>query len=369
MKWRGFYLERYLLGQMTMPVLTGVGGGTLLLTVGKLFDLADKLVVEQVPPLDVLKLLLLDLPATMVLAMPIAGMFATMLTLGKLSGNSELTAMRAAGISFWRVFIPVLIMGMVMSTVSFGINNGLVPLSRKAVRDIDQQAILAKTAPEEKQDIFFKTEEGLWFFIREVDPRQNKMKDVTILNVQPPSEGSLSSRLSEVTIASEAQWNEKFWVLSLGVKHTYDPTGITINAKPFKLDSLSVSSDLSTLMLPPIPPDQLSLTDLRSRIDHLSRSNLGTGELQTEWHSRFSLPLATFFAVLISLPLATHTARQVGRYGGVVLGILLVFVYYVILNVSRTLGEAGAITPWIAAWSQNVIFGGVGILLLLRFLR
>ncbi len=367
-RWTFFLLERYLFGQMLMPVVSGVAGGTLLLTAGKLFQLADKLVVDGAPPLDVLKLLLLDIPSTAVLAMPIAAMFATMLTFVKLSGNSELTALRAAGIPFRRIFLPVLLVGLMMSTASFGISNGLVPPSRKAIRDIDQAAIVAQTEADQNQDVFFKAQGNLWFFIRSVNPRLNIMEDVTILRMEPSGDGS-GNQLAEITLAGQANWDGNQWTLSDGVSHDYGADGFSINEQEFSDQPLAVSSDLATLMLPPVAPEELSLPELYSIIKDRKNSSLDTREFEIEWHLRFSLPLASFFSILISLPLATHTARQVGRYGGVVFGILLVFTYYVILNVSRSLGEAGAVEPWLASWSHNILFGGIGSMLMVRFLR
>jgi lipopolysaccharide export system permease protein len=361
-------LEQYLFGQMLMPVLSGIAGGTLLLTAGKLFTLADQLVVDKAPPLKVLQLLLFDLPSTMVLAMPIAGMFATMLTLGKLSGNSEITALRAGGIPFRRIFVPILLTGLLISFLSFGINNGLVPLSKQRIRTIDEQLLIAQPDNAQRHDVFFKTEDNLWFFIRFVNPQLNTMQDVTILEVMPNQNGK-GRQLVQVTVANQATWTGKQWELTEGVAHTYGADGSTILERPFERQKLQLSADLITLMQPSAAPSELSLSKLMQRIEDLKRSNLKTEDLETELHMRVSLPLASFFAILISMPLATQMARQVGRYGGVVFGILLVFVYYVILNVSRSLGEAGAVAPWMAAWSHNIIFGGIGGLLLFRFLR
>ncbi|MFS8897322.1 LptF/LptG family permease [Synechococcus sp. R3-13] len=360
-------LERYLFGQMLTPVLAGVAGGTLLLLVGRLFTLAERLVEGSVPPLTVLRLLVLDLPEMVVLGMPIAAFFATMLTLGKLSGNSEITAMRAAGIPFSRIFRPLLLVGLAMSLSAFFISNVLLPASKQQIRQIDQQALLAQATTPVQYDVFFKTEDNLWFFIRQVDPRLNTMQDVTILRVDPLPGGKY--QLVEVTLAAQAVWNGLEWSLSEGATHLYGPTGLSIAEQTFHRKPLQVSQDLATLMQPPVPPSELSLPELAERISRLARSNLNTQALRTEFHMRFSLPLASFFAVLISLPLGSTTARRVGRYGGVVFGILLVFAYYVVLSVSRSLGEVGALPPWAAAWSFNILFGGIGLVLLARFLR
>ncbi|MGQ9837996.1 MAG: LptF/LptG family permease [Cyanobacteriota bacterium] len=360
-------LERYLFGQMLTPVLAGIAGGTMLLVVGRLFTLAERLVEGSIPPLTVLRLLALDMPEMVVLGMPIAAFFATMLTLGKLSANSEITALRAAGIPYTRIFMPLLLVGLLMSLSAFGISNVLLPASKQQIREIDQQALLTQSTSPVQYDVFFKAEDNLWFFIRQVDPRLNTMQDVSVLRVNPLPGGKY--QLAEVTLAAQAVWNGLEWSLIEGVHHIYGPAGTSIAEQPFDRKPLQVSEDLATLMQPPVPPSELSLSELAERISRLARSNLNTQALRTEFHLRFSLPLASFFAVLISLPLGSGTARQVGRYGGVVLGILLVFGYYVILSVSRSLGEAGALPPWAAAWSFNILFGGIGMVLLARFLR
>jgi lipopolysaccharide export system permease protein len=99
-------LERYLFGQMLAPLLAGLAGGTLLLLAGPALYSSRAAGRGIRAALGVLRLLILDLPEMVVLGMPIAAFFATLLTLGKLSGNSEITAMRAAGIPFTRIFDP-----------------------------------------------------------------------------------------------------------------------------------------------------------------------------------------------------------------------------------------------------------------------
>lgn len=267
-------LERYLFGQMLTPVLTGVAGGTLLLLVGRLFTLAERLVEGSVPPLTVLRLLVLDLPEMVVLGMPIAAFFATMLTLGKLSGNSEITAMRAAGIPFSRIFRPLLLVGLAMSLSAFFISNVLLPASKQQIRQIDQQALLAQTATPVQYDVFFKTEDNLWFFIRQVDPRLNTMQDVTILRVDPLPGGKY--QLAEVTLAAQAVWNGLEWSLSEGATHLYGPTGLSIAEQTFHRKPLQVSQDLAALMQPPVPPQRVELAGA-------GRADFPPGPLQSQY--------------------------------------------------------------------------------------
>lgn len=354
-------LERYIMGQMLGPVLAGIGGGTLLVTAGKLFPLAERLVVERIPLGIVLQLLVLDLPATVVLALPIGAMFATLLTLGALASQSEITALRAAGISWRRIFLPILLVGLCLSGISFGITNQVVPASRARIRELDQRALLTQFVPSQYQDIFFKANDHYWFFIRQVLPELNVMQDVTVLLIQ-------DQRLAQVLVAREAAWDGQEWELRQGVEHTYGPQGLSLWEQPFASLRLPIGEDLATLMQPPVAPEELSLPALAAKVRFLSQSNVQRREWLTEWYSRFSLPWACFFCVLLALPLSVQASRQVGRYGGVVAGIVLVFFYYLILNLARSLGNAGAVPPWVAAWSHSLVFGSLGVLLGWRFL-
>ncbi|GAB4218427.1 MAG: hypothetical protein OHK0012_27430 [Synechococcales cyanobacterium] len=371
--WR-WHLDRYLLGQMLRPVLAGLGGGTLLVTAGKLFPLAERLVVERVSPGIVAQLLVLDLPATMVLALPIAGMFATLLTLGSLTSNSEITALRSSGISWRRIFIPVLVMGLLLSGLSFAVNNTLVPVSRSRIRELDQRALITQFATNPNQDLFFKADDQYWFFIRTVNPALNRMQDVTVLVFHPAATQASPSpqqhqQLRQVLLASEATWDGEQWHLREGRSHIYGSDGLTSSEHPFTDLALPVAADLATLMQPAVTPGELTLPQLTARLRFLAQSNVRGKEWLTEWYSRFSVPLACFFAVFVSLPLSVQASRQIGRYGGVVAGIMMVFFYYLILNLARSLGNAGAVPPWVAAWSHSLVFGSVGVLLSWRFWR
>jgi lipopolysaccharide export system permease protein len=257
--------------------------------------------------------------------------------------------------------------GLLLSLAAFVMSNVLLPASKREIRRIDQQALLTQATSLVQYDVFFKTEDNLWFFIRQVDPRLNTMQDVTILRVDPLPGGKY--QLVEVTLAAQAVWNGLGWTLREGVTHRYGPDGLSLAEEPFDYKPLEVSQDLATLMQPPVPPNELSLTELAERIAHLARSN---PQYSTSAHR---VPHALFpalgqlFCRAHFPPLRLHHRAKRRPLRGVVLGILLVFAYYVVLSVSRSLGEAGALPPWAAAWSFNLLFGGLGLLLLARFLR
>jgi lipopolysaccharide export system permease protein len=135
---------------------------------------------------------------------------------------------------------------------------------------------------------------------------------------------------------------------------------------------LNVVADLINLVRGEKVPQEQSSGELRERINQLEIAQAPPQELnrlETEWHLKFAIPLASFFAVMVAAPLGLQAVRQTGRYGGVAVAIVLVFIYYVLMSLGRSMGRAGILDPWLAAWLPNVTFGGVGIVLLGRYLR
>ncbi|MEN9220534.1 MAG: LptF/LptG family permease, partial [Thermostichales cyanobacterium GMQP_bins_62] len=116
--WGWGWLDRYLVGELIVPFFLGVAGGVTLLLGNQFFLYTELLVRKGAPPLVMLQILVLNLPAILILTFPIAGLLATLLVLGRMGADSEITAMRAAGISLTRLLIPLLIVGLGISALA-----------------------------------------------------------------------------------------------------------------------------------------------------------------------------------------------------------------------------------------------------------
>ena len=114
-----------------------------------------------------------------------------------------------------------------------------------------------------------------------------------------------------------------------------------------------------------LDPAGLNASNLDKQISQLKKAGGDTHALEVAFHMKFSVPLATFAAALISAPLGMLFSR-LGPYIGVALSVILVFLYYTAMQTFQAMGQAGYLHPVLAAWLQNLIFGVVGLGLMSR---
>lgn len=363
------FLEGYLLKEMIRPFFLGVAGGTTLLLGNQLFLYTDLLVKKGAPPITILQILILNLPAILVVTFPIAGLFATLLTLGKMGADSEIIALRAAGVSYRSLFIPVLIIGLAISGLAFFTNDYVVPLTNQKVRTLNHNLFISQDAILFDPGEMFKVDNELWFYIGKVDKETKQMQDVVILD-RNAEVGSL--RYPQVITAERARQQGQSWILEGAIVRRYDDEGQTYYEGQVGTMELNVVNELANLVKGEKVPQEMSSRELKTKIQGLQEDNAApeeTTRLWAEWHLKFAIPLASFFSILVSAPLGLQAVRQTGRYGGVAVAIILVFLYYVLLSIGRALGKAGVLDPWLSAWLPNMVFGGLGFLLLGRYVR
>ena len=108
---------------------------------------------------------------------------------------------------------------------------------------------------------------------------------------------------------------------------------------------------------------ELSIKEAKIKIEKAKAKGQDTNLMEVDYYLKFSLPLATFFVALIAAPIGIKFAKR-GSYFGVAISISIVFAWYLIYSIARSLGGSGVIQPVIAAWIQNIILGVIGILLL-----
>ncbi|NJK61744.1 MAG: YjgP/YjgQ family permease [Synechococcaceae cyanobacterium SM2_3_1] len=362
-------MEIYLLKEMIRPFFLGVGGGTTLLLGNQLFLYTDLLVKKGAPPITILQILILNLPAILVVTFPIAGLFATLLTLGKMGADSEIIALRAAGVPYRKLFVPVLLIGLTISGIAFYMNDYIVPLTNQKVRTLNHNLFISQDAVLLNPQEIFKVDDHLWFYIGDIDPETGLMKDVLILDRKAET-GVL--RYPQVITAETARQVDQNWLLEGAGVRRYDPEGRTYYEGQVGTMELNIVSELVNLVRGEKVPQEQSSQELNEQIQLLRQSGVPQQEvirLEAEWHLKFAIPLASFFAIMIAAPLGLQAVRQTGRYGGVAVAIVLVFIYYVLLSLGRSLGRAGLLDPWLAAWMPNMVFGGIGTLLLWRYMR
>ncbi len=351
-------IDAYFIGELVNPFTMGVFGFIVMNLANLLYIYANLIFSSGVSVGVVLKLLAFNLPAIVVITFPVAFLFATLLATGRLGRDSEVTALRACGTSFRRLTIPIMIGAVLVSLAGFWVNDEVVPRANRGVVDLVRTIMLRQSKPVFKDNVFFKGKDNRYFYIKQVDQRTNIMYDIMIFD--------RTGDLPVVITAKEGTWSGTEWHLTNGVIQRYGTSDFVQTEQPFSNYEVTVDTNPETFFTQgDLSPQEQNSRQLKDQIETMKTGGVDTKALEVDYYLKFSLPFATFFVALLAAPLGLKFAR-LGAFIGVALTIALVFVYYIVMSIARSMGNAGMIDPITAAWIHNYLFGVVGAFLLWR---
>lgn len=351
-------IDSYVIWELQKPFFAGVLGFLVMNLANLLYIYANLIVSSGVPIPVVLQLLAFNIPAIIVIDFPVGFLFATLLATGRLSRDSEITALRACGTSFKRLTIPILIGSVLVSYLGFWFNDQVVPWSNRNVVTLVRTIMLHQSKPVFKDNVFFKGKDNRYFYVKQVDERTNVMYSVMIFDRTGPKPVVISAR--------QGTWSGHQWKLVDGVIHKYSDEDFVEKEQPFSNYEVEVDQNPEAFFTQgDLSPQEQSAGELKARINTMKSGGVDTKGIEVDYHLKYSLPLATFFIALFAAPLGLRFGRQ-GIFIGVSLTIATVFVYYIVMSIAHSMGNAGMIDPMTAAWVQNYLFGIVGVFLLWR---
>lgn len=357
-------LDRYIAGEMVMPFLFGVAAFTSLFVSSELIRLAGMVVELGAPVEAVLRVFLLQLPQVMVWTLPMALLLATLMALSRLSANSEVVAMRAGGVSFWRMVAPILAVAALISLVAFVVNEAVVPWANAEADYVMAVEVQGRTLPASQDHLFMRgndPEHGPWIlYARRFDGDLQRMEQLVFLRL-------FEGRPVEVTSAEAASWEDEQWRMEGMVSHRFGPLGgewtiVTSRAEGHTLDIDRSPGDIARSRR---RPDQMSLAELREHVAALREEGVDVKELEVHVYLKYSLPLASFVFAMIAAPLGVQSHRS-STSVGFGISIVIIFAYYVLMSLGTALGQAGSVPPAFGAWIQNIVIGGAGLFLMIR---
>jgi lipopolysaccharide export system permease protein len=348
-------LDRYVFSEMVGPFLIGVIGFILVLAVDLLFTMADLIINKGVPLWAVLKLLLYKLPSIMVLTFPVSTLFATAMALGRFSKDSEIVALRTSGINLFRISIPILLVGLVISFGAYFTNEKLVPHANHVASNLIRQIIYKRPLPTVKNNVFFKDAHNRHYYARRIDMKNKTMENIMVYEVT-------DEKFPRVILADKASFKGRIWELKDGVIHKYDKDGYLNYEAGFSYMKLNVSEDILSFSKNK-NYEEMDSNELKSMISVLNKGGINTKALRTELLMKYSIPATCFVFALIGIPFSLPSPRS-GRTWGMVVTIVFMFTFYVFASVFRSLGKGGVLPPMAAAFTPQILFSIIGVSLL-----
>lgn len=348
-------LDFYLLKALWMPFLFGVS--TFLgisLTLGSLFDLLRQVSEKGLPLGTALQVLGLKIPSFLVLALPMAMLLACLVVYSRLARTNEITAFRSLGISAVRLAVPGLLLGLWVTVVTFTLGEFVVPVANLHAAQLMNQAISEPRPAFRDKNIFYREFEkdslSRVFYARRFDG--DRMQDLTILSFT-------QGMLSQILVTDAARWNPatQVWDLVNGTAYALSADAQTYQAiNTFSKTAFTLSRGPLDLATETRAADEMSIIDTY----RFWRLIKGTGEvkytrqLAVRLQTKVAFPFICVVFALVGAAIGLQQ-RQRSSSKGFGLSLAIIFGYYTVSFTTRSLGEAGVLSIFVAAWVPTIV--------------
>ncbi len=354
-------LYRYIAREYLKVFLLCLSGLIFIYLVVLFFQKIDLFIKYQAPFLLIFEYLLYKIPEVIFQwTLPYAVLLSTLLTLGTLSRHSEIIAMKAGGVSLYWITVPLFIIALLISFLSFLGNEYLVPVTNQRTRHL-----LSVKVRKDEQTSYFKNYK-IWYHgkqgiynIQLLDAKEKKLKGVTLYQLDD------QFRCTRRIDAREASWTDGKWKLYQGAIREFKE-GIVIQTTPFMQQEFDFQENWEAFQKTERKAEEMSFTELRNYIHRIQASGYDTTRYLTDLYSKLSYPFLNLIMVLIGVPFALKTGRSGGIALSIGISVIIGFLYGVIFYVFVSFGRSGVLPPILSAWTPTVLFGLAGIFTLMN---
>lgn len=381
-------LDRYLIRQFCLALIFSLIAFWVIFLVVDLVEHVDKYIDKQASIFLVIKYYVYYTPYILVLSLPVAMLLSCLFSLGQLAKHNELTAMKSAGISLYRILLPLLVLSFLISVLVIGFGASIVPLAY-------QKMMYVKTVEIEKgrqqtstiiSNLFIQGEDGRIFHLATYDTKAKTGSDALVQRFE-------ENRLKEEIRAKRVRWENNGWVFEDGVERIFTESSVepdsrealdktrpdsvpgdpahrnraeTEEYRPFdRLFRLDLKIEPEALTRRKKKSDEMGYFELAEYVELKKRSGQVVAKEATDLHLKIAFPFVSFIIVLFGAPLAANPKRS-GLAIGFAVSLFISFVYYTLIRMSQSLGYSERLPPLLAAWAANILFAIIGTILLMK---
>jgi LPS export ABC transporter permease LptF/LPS export ABC transporter permease LptG len=331
-------------------------------------QILDDLVERHQPPTMALAYLAYRIPWILSQVTPMSCLMAALLTYGLMSRFNEVTAVKAAGTSIYRLSVPVLLATLVISVLAYVNYDYVVPFS-------NQEYIRLKDAIRGRSPRSYAIGDRRWVFGEEGRLFNFRNYVAPALPSLPASTGGVFEGFSVYLLdpssfemrgrlyARTAIRNESGWQLRDGWVREFGKSGEVFER--FREKAFEFPENEGFFVKEWKKPEQMNFTELRRLIRDLKMRGYDAQELMVDLYSKTSFPLVPLTLVFLGLPFCFRLGRHGSLYG-VAIAIVLAGIYFLLFSATSALGGTGLMPAFLAAWAPNILFIGAGAYLLLR---
>ena len=364
-------LDRYVLRELMAPFALALLLLTFALEIPPILDYGETLIAEGASWDVVVRVLLTLVPQALGVTIPMALLIGILISLGRLSGDREIVAMEACGVSLGRLLRPLLLAAVVATAATTYVMIVALPFANQAFREITFKLMMTRGETKIKPRVFYTDFPNLVIYVREVTPGVG-WTDVMVSENSVPTQPKTYLAKKGRLILDESKRTVQM-VLFDGTHHSVnldDPE--KYEQGTFAQTTLVIDPETVFPRTGPMKGyTEMSIAELKVEMADLLKQNIYPHNQIMAWQQKYSIPVACLAFMLVALGMGVSHRRD-GRLASFVLGIAVVLVYWVLMYISRSIAKAGLFPywfAWLAMWVPNIFVAIWGVVLIARKLR
>jgi lipopolysaccharide export system permease protein len=322
-----------------------------------LFDLFDDIARHKVPFLIVVDYFRYLTPFLLYNFFPLGALVAVLVTLGVMSKNNEIVAIKAGGTSLHRLAVPLFLAGLALAATMILMDYTYLPYANQRQDALHNQI---KGRPPQTY-----THPQRWIFGENYkiynydlfDPAQHLFGGLSVLEIDPAN-----FQLRRRIFATRARWSQsqQVWVLEGGWMRDFADGSVAHYERFTAAAPQELTEPPSYFNREVRQAFQMNLLELGTYIDGLHRAGFDVTNLTVQWHKKIAYPLMAPVSMLLAIPFAFFVGTR-GALGGVALGVGIGVVYWAMAALLEAMGSVGQLPPQLSGWSPDIIFFFLGL--------
>lgn len=361
-------LDKYIFREVVMTFLFGICAfSAVFIGSGTLFNIA-KFITEYGASLQsVVKVFVLGLPGVIIWTFPMSMLLASLLTFGRLSSSSEITAMKSCGIGFYRIAAPAIFLGFVVSLGAIAFNEYVVPWANNAYHNVIYYEIQGNTTMKSQEHIILKEiDKGKiqrLVYARVYDSESQSLQGLTL------QEFDEDGRVIHVENAEYAEWNGREWTMHNGMLYDIaSDESKSEHTMRFSQQVLPIQTTPRQVVQKQKALEDMTMRELREQIDIMKTQYVNTKALEAELYQRITVPMASLIFALVGVPLGLQPTRN-SSSAGFAMSVIIIFAYYALMTMGGALARGGLLPAMLAVWIPNIVGLIAGFFLIRRAAR
>jgi lipopolysaccharide export system permease protein len=369
-------MDRYITSELLPPFLFGVGAfSSIGVTIHAAFELVRKIVESGLPVGVAVQVFLLNMPQFIVLSFPMSTLLATLMTYSRLSGESELIALRGCGVSVYRMVLTAVMLSLVVTGLTFIFNEQIAPAATYQATLTLERAVRSDKPSVKRENIVYpeyrtnKKEDGSkekilmrLFYADKFDGK--RMNGLTIIDRS-------QAGINQIVVANSGEWNvsQNIWDFYDGTIYFVAPDSSYRNILKFKHQQLKLPRTPLTLAERSRDYTEMNIAEALDQLEleRLAGDDQKIRKLQVRIQQKIALPFVCVVFGLVGAAMGTRPQRSgAGRGTSFGVSVIVIFSYYLFQFITGALAQANILSPFLGAWMPNILGLVIGLFLLVQ---